>query len=83
MPEGGGMQWKSSQALFVGTQYQDKRQQAQTSTQEVLSKYQEVILYFTGDGAVVQVAQRGCTVCFLGDLQNFKSYLGMVLSKLL
>jgi len=35
---------------------QDKKQWAQTGTQEVLSKHQESLLYYVDDGTLAQVA---------------------------
>jgi len=40
----GGCQWRYSQALFSSAQCQKMRQWAQTGTQEVLCKQQEVLL---------------------------------------
>lgn len=51
-------------------QWQNKRQWAQTGTQEVLYKYQEALFYCAGDGALVRVAQRGYGASLLGDLQK-------------
>lgn len=48
---------------------QNKRLWAQTGTQEVPSKYQE-LLGCEGDKALKQVAQRGFGVSTFGDLQK-------------
>lgn len=45
-----------SQALVSGAWVQDKKQWAQTGTQEVLSKHQESLLYYVDDGTLAQVA---------------------------
>lgn len=58
------------QALFIGVQWQDKRQCAQTGTQDVPSKHQEFLLYCVGDGALAQISHRGYGVSFLGELQK-------------
>lgn len=55
-----------SNAVFSGTHCQDKRQQAQTGTQEVTSEHQQALLYFMGDRALEYVAQ----VSFLSDIQK-------------
>jgi len=56
--------------LFVsGAQCQDKRQWAQTRTQDVLSEHQETFLCCVGDGAVAQAAQKLWGL-LLGDLQK-------------
>ncbi|KAK4826185.1 hypothetical protein QYF61_006129 [Mycteria americana] len=59
-----------SQALFSGAQCQTQGQWAQTETQEVPSKHQEILFYCKGDRALTQVAQGGCGVSILGDIQQ-------------
>jgi len=58
------------QTLFSGAQRQDKGQQAQTEAWEVLPEQEEELLPSEGDGALEQVAQRGCGVSFAEDAQN-------------
>lgn len=65
-----------SNAVFSGTHCQDKRQRAQTGTQEVTSEHQQALLYFMGDRALEYVAQ----VSFLSDIQ--KKHLDVVLGNL-
>lgn len=57
-----------SQAHFGGVQWQDKRQWAQTETQEVPSEHEEQFIYCEVDIAVEQAAQR--RISFSGDIQN-------------
>jgi len=57
------------QALFSGVQWQDKGQRAQTEAEEVPSEHEEELLPSEGDGALEQVAQRGCGF-FSGDIQD-------------
>ena len=58
------------QTLFSGVQRQDKGQRAQTEAQEVLSEHEEELLRSEGNGALKQVAQRGCGVSLSGDIQD-------------
>ena len=68
-----------NQALFSGTHGQEKRQRAQTETQEVPSLHQEAFIYCTSARALAQVAQEGCAVC---SLETFKSHPDTVLDTL-
>jgi len=45
-------------------------QRAQREVQKVPSEHEEELLHSEGDGALEQVAQRGCEVFFSGDIQN-------------
>ena len=58
------------QTLSSGAQRQDKGQQAQTEAWEVPPEQEEKILHSEGDGALEQVAQRGCGVSLSGDIQD-------------
>jgi len=58
------------QALFSGTQRQDKVQWAQTEAQEVPSEHEEELLPSEDDGALEQAAQGGCGVSFFVDIQD-------------
>jgi len=44
--------------------------QAQTGTQEVPSEHQETLFQWEGGQTLTQVAQRGCEVSILGDIQK-------------
>ena len=66
IPEG-RVQRKWGQALFSGVQ--DKRQWAQTETQQVPAEYKQNIFYCEGDQTL---EERGCEISVVGDLQ--KSY---------
>lgn len=55
---------------FFGAHWQDKWQWAQTGTQEVPHERKEKLLYFDGDRALEQTAQRDCGVSFSGEIQN-------------
>ena len=58
------------QTLFSGAQRQDKGQQAQTEAEEGPAEHEEDLLPSEGDGALEQVAQRGCGFCCSGDIQD-------------
>ena len=58
------------QALFIGAQWQDKGQGAQTEEQELPSEHEEKLLHSEGDGALAQAAQGGCGVSFSGDIPD-------------
>ena len=49
---------------------QDERQWAQTETQEVLNIREPFYFYCEGGQALAQLAQRGCVVSTLGDIQK-------------
>jgi len=68
------------QTLFSGAQQQDKGQWAQTEAQEVPSEHEEKLLYFEGDRALAQAAQR---VVECPSLETFKTCLAKVLCSLL
>lgn len=42
----------------------------QTGTQEVPPKHKEEFLSCEGDGALGQIAHRGCGICSSGDIQK-------------
>jgi len=48
--------------LFSSAQFQHKRQWATTGAQEVPSEHQEIFLCCVSDGALAQMAQRGCSL---------------------
>ena len=60
--------------LFSVSQGQDKRQWAQTGTQEVPSEHHEAFLSCMGDSVLAEVAQRGHGI---SSLEIFKSCLGL------
>jgi len=64
------MQRRQSQALFSGAQRQDKKQRAQTETQDVPSENEETLFYCKGDHALAQVTQRDGGVPILGHIQK-------------
>lgn len=59
--------------FFEQCQCQDKRQWAQSRTQEVPYKH-EKLLYFEGDTALKQSAQRVCGVSFSEDIQDLAGH---------
>ena len=50
------------------------KHRAQNETQEVPSEHQERLSYCEDDRAVTQVAQRGCVVFILGDIQTLTGH---------
>jgi len=56
--------------LSSGAQQQDNGQWAQTEAQEVPSEHEEELLPSEFDGALEQVAQRGCGFPLSGDIQD-------------
>jgi len=58
------------QTLFSGAQWQDKGQRAQTEAWEIPVGHKEELLYSEGDGALEQVARRGCGVSFSRPSEN-------------
>jgi len=59
-----------SQAFLSGAQCQDHRQWTQRETQEVPSEHQETVLTCESDRPLAEVAQGGCGVSTLGDIQK-------------
>ena len=49
---------------------QDEGQWAQTEAYEVPAEHEKELLYFEGDGALEQVAQKCCGFSFSGDIQD-------------
>lgn len=45
-------------------------EQEATGAQEILSEHREMFFCFEGDWALAKVAQRGCDISFLVDLQK-------------
>lgn len=66
---------REDRASLFSVVLSDKRQWAQTRTQEVPSKHQEALLSCAGDGALEQIAQRGCGVSNHGDIQKLHGQL--------
>ncbi|PKU29371.1 rna-directed dna polymerase from mobile element jockey-like [Limosa lapponica baueri] len=66
----GGCQEDGARFFFSGAQRQDKGQQAQTGTQEILSEHEEKLLSCDGSRALEQAAQRDGGVSFSGDIPN-------------
>lgn len=62
------LKWDYKEERTIGEQWQDKRQWAKP--QKVPSEYQETLFYREGDWALEQVAQAGCRVSSLGDIQK-------------
>ena len=58
------------QTLFIGAQWQDKGQRAQTEAQEIASEHEEQLLPSEGDGALEQASLAGCGFSFSGDIQD-------------
>jgi len=61
---------KGRQTLFIGIQWQDKRQWAKTEIQEILFKLKKKLFPCEGSQTLEQVAQKGCEVSILGDTPN-------------
>ena len=73
------MQRGRSQVLSSDAQWQHKWQWAQTETQEAPSEHQETLFYCEGDCAPAQVAQGGCGVFLLADIETTPQILCSVL----
>jgi len=67
------------QALFSGAQCQEKRQWAQSGTQEIPAKHQETLPYCADERALGHATQRGCGV---SSLEISKPRLDMALGTL-
>ena len=64
--------WRGQgQTLFSGAQWQDNGQWAQTEVEDIPSEDEEELLPSESDGALEQVAQRGCEFSYYsGDIQE-------------
>ena len=68
------MQTKWRQALLSGALWQDQMKWAQTETQKVLSEHEETLFHCEGDQALTQIAQGGCRVSILWDIQKLSGH---------
>ena len=66
----GRVQTRWRQAFFSGAQWQDQRQSAQSETQEVPSEYDEALFHCDSYWELVHVAQWGCGVSLIWDIQK-------------